>query len=227
MKSTLLGLAALLCMNAQAATSFSRIGAPVFGLTDLAPGDGIAPAFRPFQAGDDLLFFLEDFRFLGALQPEVVQTTGSASAGAKFGSTGALTEFGGRTSGPNSSYGVYSSFMSRSIFYLTPNTLLTMTFPYRLSYDGRDGFASADINLDARFVASRNRLSGDTALDLRGTRSDAVGSVAPAPSVGERISQFVLSFRNTTAQPGAVAYFYALFASGRSAAVGCMRSLKR
>lgn len=226
MKSTLLGLAATVCLTAQAATSFSSIGAPVFGLTDLAPGDGIAPVFRPFHFGDDLSFFAEDFRFLGALQPEIVQTTGRASVTTKLGATGALMEFSGRTSGPDSSYGVYSTYSS-PIFYLTPNTLLTMTFPYKLSYDGRDGFASANINLDAKFVASRNPTTGDTALDLRASRNDALGSDAGAPSVGERISQFVLSFRNAAAQPGAVGYFYGLFASGRSAAVGCMRSLKR
>jgi hypothetical protein len=226
MKSLLLGLAATLCLTAQAATSSSSIGAPIFALTDLAPGDGISPVFRPFRFGDDLSFFTEDFRFLGALQPEVVQTTGRASVTTKLGATGALMEFAGRTSGPDSSYGVYSTYAS-PIFYLTPNTLLTLTFPYKLAYDGRDGFASAAINLDSKFVASRNPLTGDSALELRAARDDALDSTAGTPSVGQRISQFVLTFRNSTAQAGAVGYFYGLFASGRSAAVGCMRSLKR
>lgn len=199
---------------AHAAASSAQVGDPVFKLFDLDASDGIAAGIHVYgQPGDPPDF---DLATSGLRRPEGVQiTTGAATVTSTVSATSRTGSFGGFTSGPSASYGLFSDGLYGA-FTVTPHTRLTVTLPYTLNYNaGRGGFASAGLDMSALLVGPATSLSGSAA---------ASHSSAPGDLFGRIVSGLKLTLQNNSATSGVFAYAAQLFAQGRSAAAGCMRS---
>ena len=215
---------------AQAATSFAGFGPFTWRITDLAPDDGIAPSFHVYGPGDPRMFF-DEFTFRDFRGNEVFHdTTGPATITLTRDRNDNVVGVSGRTSGPNAAW--FELLEARSVpdYFLTPHTQLTLTVPYTLSYDARDGFARAALNMTSFLaVGSRDpQAAGELTLFMQqSSAGDSHDSIEDNRSIGDFVSQFVMTLKNTTPLGGVVGFFSQFISSGRSAAVGCMRSLRR
>jgi len=202
---------------AQAASSSAGVGDPVFKLFDLDLNDGIAPEIHGYgQPGDPPDFELSTS---GLRRPGSVQmTTGTATVTSTVTARSQSGSFGGFTSGPSASYGIFSDGIYGA-YTVTPHTTLTMTLPYTLAYNaGRGGFASAGLDLSALLVGP----------PTSGSASDgAAHQSAPGDLFGRVVAALRVTLQNNAATSGVFAYATQLFAQGRSAAAGCMRSAFR
>jgi hypothetical protein len=219
-----------------AANSSATIGTPVFSLFDLDPLDGITPSFHVFRPGVDFQpgSNPQDFRFsLGIFAPSESSTTGSATTASVLGANAVLRSFGGSTNGGVGFYDGYDTSYRVNVnhgdlFALTPETQVNITFPFTLAWNAKDGgSASASIDVESQLIAGVDtRYSGRyvALLNTSDRRMTTAGSAENGNPVGNLVSQFVLSMKNTTREGGVFANFYGLLARGQSAAVGCMRS---
>ena len=202
---------------AHAASSSASVSDPVFNLSDLDTSDGIAPEIHRYgQPGDPPDF---DLLTSGLRRPESVQmTTGAATVTSTVSARSQSGSFGGFTSGPSASYGLFSDGLYGA-YTVTPHTRLTVTLPYTLAYNaGSGGFASAGLDMSALLIGPPTSLTGSAAA----SHSSATGDVFGRIGAGLKVT-----LQNNTATSGVFAYATQLFAQGRSAATGCMRSALR